>query len=272
MATVSFTLFPHLPVEIRLQIWNLALATEAPGRVLYNYKSGCWGARQMTEAELHYSPIPEENSTLEFDHQLLGEAEFAVPLFQVNREARSVTRTYTRCRNLVRRDSVSCIFIRRYDPSRDVLFIPDASALYDFIADPTNRLFEPDIDGHIVDCPVPPITRLAITPASLALLSDVLEEVWHHWGRLETIYVVVDSPEDTRQNEGEHWEILSAHDTAYVLDPGARRLVWVGERWVGGRLGELFAEIDSCAVGWAEKILGNHHDRFEMRVVYMVRR
>ena len=47
MATALLTVFPRLPVEIRLQIWHLALVPEPPGLILFCLKkkgAGCPGA------------------------------------------------------------------------------------------------------------------------------------------------------------------------------------------------------------------------------------
>ncbi|OAA77751.1 hypothetical protein LEL_04574 [Akanthomyces lecanii RCEF 1005] len=271
-----FTLFPQLPIEIRLQIWQLALEPEAPGRVLFCFKDGCWKPRRLTAADPHFNPVNDEfNLTLEFRHELLDVVDFELVLFSVSREAQSVACQYIESQKLRRSDNAAmCVFVRGYDTARDVLFIPTAAALYGFLSEHLERLWKPDLEDLLVYRPDPSIVRLAVTPCGLDSVASHLWEVWELCSlELETLYIVANAPENTEQpSEGQHWEILSAHDAAYVWDASAGQMAWHGEHCIDGPLGELFALMETCAAVLPEKFIEMKIKRAEMRAAYMVRR
>lgn len=275
MATALFTVFTRLPVEIRLQIWHFALITEPSGRVLFCFKKGCWVPRRFTAADPHFDPVRDErNLTLEFRHELLSQVDFAVPLVFVNREARSVAWPYIASENLNCRDSVSGVFQRGYDPACDVLLAPTPAILHALLTESSERLFEPDLAMRTVDCPWPDIFRLATTREGLAWLAALdFCELWDPCLALEDLYVMVNVPKEIQtRRAGRHWEIISAHDTAYVWDASARQMAWRGERSIDGPLGQLFAQMESCAAGLDEKLVEMERDRFEMHAVYAIER
>ncbi|OAA60190.1 hypothetical protein LEL_10813 [Akanthomyces lecanii RCEF 1005] len=275
MVPAHFTFFPQLPVEIRLQIWQLALEPEAPSPVLFCFKDGCWKPRYLTPSDPHFNEHDDElNLAFEFRHELLDQVGFTVPLFFVSREARSVALPYILSQELRRgEDAALCIFVRRYDPYRDVLLMPTPAILDAFLVEPYERRFEPDLDQKYLNCPFPLIFRLAITLSGLASLETGFIGLWENYHLLEMVYVVISEPEDMQEwQEGHHWEAVSAHDAAYVLDASKRRMKWCGEHKLDGPLSEVFAQMERCTEGLAKKLVELRRDRFEMRVVHAVRR
>ncbi|EGX94319.1 hypothetical protein CCM_02590 [Cordyceps militaris CM01] len=275
MGPAYFTWFPQLPVEIRLQIWQLALEPEAPSPVLFCFKEGCWKPRYLTRSDPEFNCNDDElNLVFEFRHELLDQAGFTVPLFSVSREARSVALPCILSQELRRgQDTASCIFVRRYDPWRDLLLLPTPAILRAFLVEPIERLFEPDLDQKYVNCPHPLISRLAITLSGLASLETCFFGLWENCHLLEMVYVVIEEPEDMQERqEGHHWEAVSAHDAVYVWDASQRRMTWCGEHKRDEPLREVFAQMERCTEGLVMKLVELGKDRFEMRVVHAVPR
>ncbi|RAL15887.1 2EXR domain-containing protein, partial [Aspergillus homomorphus CBS 101889] len=112
--------FSRLPGELRNMIWELALldlVDEKPQ--LCFYRAGCW----VTELS------PEGHFSLTFDHKRLHPIAVSVPLFFVNREARSYARAWIQERGLqIRFDKeTQCLGIYRpVNPDRDTLYVPEA--------------------------------------------------------------------------------------------------------------------------------------------------
>lgn len=280
MVAAHFTLFPQLPVEIRLQIWELALEPETSGPVLFHLKSGCWQPRYLTPSDAEFNQDDDElNLVFEFRHDLLDEAEYTVPLFFVSHEARSVALPYIQSQKLrPSQDTASCIFTRRYDARRDIVWTPTPDTLQTLLTEPFERTFEPDLDEKIFISYHPSIFRLAITRSGLASLGFRFAGLWEHYALLELVYIVLgdgfeDDPHMARPEEGRHWEGVSVHDTAvYVWDASEQRMAWQGERNADGPLGEVFAQVESCTKGLAEKLAEMGRDQFEMRLVRAVSR
>ncbi|OAR02222.1 hypothetical protein LLEC1_06560 [Akanthomyces lecanii] len=275
MATALFTVFPRLPVEIRLQIWHLALVPKPPGRVLFCFRKGCWLPKRLAATDPRFDPAHEDkNLVLEFRHEFLNQAEFTIPMIWVSREARSIAQPYVVSQKLHCTDNVSGVCQRGYDPARDIVLAPTTGILQSLLTESSERLFEPGSSMRGVDCSYPEIFRLAITREGLAWLAALdFCELWDPYLALEALYVMVSVPKDIQTRQaGRHWEIVSAHDTAYVWDVNARKMVWRGERSSASPLGELFAQIESCTVGLAEKLVELGRDRFEMHAVYAVQR
>lgn len=184
------------------------------------------------------------NLVFESRHELLDEAGFTVPLFFVSREARSVALPYNSSHKLRRGQdtATSWLFVRRYDPGHDVLLTPTPAILRAILVEPIERLFEPDLDQKHVNCPHPPIFRLAITRSGLASLETCFSGLWEHYHLLERVYIVIDELEDMQERqEGYRWQGVSAHDAAYVWDASKRRMTWGGEDKLDGPLSEVFA-------------------------------
>ncbi|KAJ3476021.1 hypothetical protein NLG97_g9263 [Lecanicillium saksenae] len=274
MMPAHFPLFPQLPLEIRLQVWQLALEPEAPGPVLFCFKDGCWKLRYLTPSDTEFNADDDElNLVFEFRHELLDQSAYTIPLFSVSREARSVALPYILSQKLrCSEDPAACIFVRRHDPGRDVLLLPTPATLHSFLVEPIERLFEPDVEQKIVNCPHPPIFRIAITRSGLASLETSFSGLWETYYLLETVYVVVGEPDMQARQEGRHWEALSAHDAAYVWHASERRMKWRGDHQLDEHLSEVFVQIERCTEGLSEKFVELGRDRFEMRIVHAVQR
>lgn len=268
MSTDRFTPFSHLPVEIRLLIWNLALVPDTPDRALFHYKSGCWIARELTKDDPDYNAEHEDwNFYVDFKHELLEPVVYSLPLFQVCREARGVAMAYMASERVQLWDADAHLVARRFDPARDVLFTPTSEELTTVIKDSMERLFETDLVDQMVSCSHPSISTVALLPEALTWLSGSMWELWYGFGGVESLLVVANAS-DYMLRPGGHWAVVSAHDTTYRWDMEARRMVWTGER--DGPLADMFSAVEEFGEGLGQQVVECHLERFEIRVVTMV--
>ncbi|KAI1417260.1 hypothetical protein F5Y13DRAFT_152365 [Hypoxylon sp. FL1857] len=145
---VTFSLFPNLPPELRDQIWREALPDDL-GPAVFFYKIGCWRPRRLTESDEGYLPGHDDTNNMElrFCHNLLDDgARVNVPIFYVSREARRIALAWfhkegVRIRSL---EDGRLLFVRPFDPQRDVLYVPD-NRWRDFCAGGSDRFLESDM-------------------------------------------------------------------------------------------------------------------------------
>lgn len=130
-ATPTFPLFPDLPPELRIQIWQDALP--AIGPALYPYKLGCWEPGLRTESDRDYTPgRDDQNWLLEFRHDRLGAARLDIALVSVNTEARDVALAWAAAAaqgiEVVRGGGGTGqpVLLRNFDPERDAMYVPPA--------------------------------------------------------------------------------------------------------------------------------------------------
>lgn len=170
----SFPKFCQLPPEIRILVWERALpASSKDSPALFPYKSGCWQPRYLEASDPEYLHHWGQDNNIDFDfhHYLLDPVQLDIPLFFVNREARQVASAWI-CRHIIEiwpRDG-RIFFSRWFDKERDTLYIPSCSA--DFIIEPQDRPFEPDLIGKTLSSGFHNITKIAF-PASILTVDPV---------------------------------------------------------------------------------------------------
>ncbi|KAL4761089.1 2EXR domain-containing protein [Aspergillus foveolatus] len=194
MANSEFHLFPLLPPELRLQIWNYALPATLPvGSAVFPYKKGCWGPRRLTPGDPGYNPVNDDlNLNLEFDHTLLDPLEIELPLLQVIHEARIVALEWTRKQNLqvrFNKHNPQLLFLRPFNADTDTIYV-SRSQWHDFICEPMERPFEPDLVQRQLDCPGVPFSRLALDVWILRHEPDCLAELFNYYYTIETVFAV----------------------------------------------------------------------------------
>ena len=145
---VGFPFFSCLPAELRIQIWKSALPDQIQPALSF-YKEGCWLFRELTPSDEDYDPNPDLNLYFEFRPEMLDVIQLKLPLYSVNREARSIALGWARRNNVDVRsthDASAHIFTCLFDSSRDVLYVaPDN---WDgFNNEPTDQMFQP----HMLD-------------------------------------------------------------------------------------------------------------------------
>jgi len=177
----TFPLFSSLALELRDQIWRDALPDKV-GPALYFYRKGCWCPRYLSQSDEEYDPMDHElNLNFEFRHDLLDVVQFEVPLFFVNREARNIALAWVREHGIemsAREDRQSPVFVCPFNPIRDVLYIA-LDKWDEFLREPDDRCFQPDILGQIITVKSADVTRIAVPEALLrgevaAALADIL--------------------------------------------------------------------------------------------------
>ncbi|KAK7744642.1 hypothetical protein SLS53_003529 [Cytospora paraplurivora] len=191
-ATAKFTLFPDLPLELRIQIWQDALPdTIGPG--LYSYRPGCWEPRLLTESDYNYTPGDDSmNWALNFHYDRLGSARLNIALVLVNREARDVALDWAARQDVeIRQTGDSQVLIRHFDPERDCMYVSldDWDAFQREELEVQWNLNNWEISYHI-ECHV---TRIAV-PEAIFTHKDAtwrgLDDFFDGFSSIQALYVV----------------------------------------------------------------------------------
>ncbi|KAK4443020.1 hypothetical protein QBC34DRAFT_478693 [Podospora aff. communis PSN243] len=124
----KFHLFPRLPTELRLMIWEASLPDFGP--CLFPYRPGCWKIEPAHPA----SNIPSMHWTPEASMELI----IALPVMLASKEARSAALNWLRRNNLqlffypLEQSDIRCLYhcvARPFDPEHDVMYVPDGQWL-----------------------------------------------------------------------------------------------------------------------------------------------
>ncbi|KAI0544053.1 hypothetical protein F4679DRAFT_566428 [Xylaria curta] len=224
----TFHPFPKLAPELRNKIWHDALASDLKP-ALYPYKKGCWRGRDLLPSEASYDPVnPDQNLVVEYRHDLLDEARIQVPLAFVNREAHGIAVQWAEAQNPRVRvcfEEGRLIFLRRFSPDRDVLFVTDWDAIF---LDAADEMFVPELLDRFMTVR-PGIMRIAATKPLLqarhADLSDLFHENWHS---VRALYILVDMPQEphvsAENSAGMHKPLLECESLHKVA-------LWTGSDW-----------------------------------------
>ncbi|KAL7762541.1 hypothetical protein ACKLNR_009076 [Fusarium oxysporum f. sp. zingiberi] len=201
-----FTLFPHLPPELRDEIWYLALSEPWPPGIC-QWKKGCWIPKYLTPEEPDWSDNDPNNIRLEFRYDKLATS-VHIPIVDVNQEARRIALAWAGDNNIKNRYiNGKYEFKRRMDKDRDTVYLPnnkiDAAEI-----EAIDRGFEPDLidRNHTV---ATYITSLAL-PARYMRTADETPYSWEWHENLEKIYVIVGKQPD---GDGQ-WEIDTTRGTS----------------------------------------------------------
>ncbi|PYI03124.1 hypothetical protein BO78DRAFT_421850 [Aspergillus sclerotiicarbonarius CBS 121057] len=208
---VDFPLFSHLPTELRIQIWGEALPKFR--RPLYFYRKGCWRLRRVGQMQLRY----------EFDHRLLDDMKFEIPLFSTNREARDVVMRWIHKQGVkVQFDTATDTFWfrRAFNPKYDTLFVPwDRWPEFVFEADRMWRR-NPDHEGMTIDWMEPAFTQIAVPWKIVATGYIFLTHLFHarSYSSIQKVFLVVnfkDMPREEIDGKAQsRWELGSLPKTA----------------------------------------------------------
>lgn len=220
----TFNRFRQLPPEIRNYIWRDALPEVGPS--VFYYMRGFWQPRQLTESDEGFLP-GNDNMELAFRHDLFDHAKFDLPLFFACREARSIglhwlsLQVSTSLRipsfltslilTILQHIRIRCIdgqivFVRAFDPRRDILYIPD-DAWRDFCIEASDRLAEPDMRDMSATLESQ-IARIAVSEelfcrGDITWLTEAIS--WHD--NLQDVSVVVGRQPDQGQVRWEFWSM-----------------------------------------------------------------
>jgi hypothetical protein len=111
------------------------------------------GPRYKAETELDCDPDNGENNwCLEFHCSRMNPLQIDVPLFHVNQEARRSILSWIHDQGLALRfcrKKQSLVFIRSFDPKRDLLYVPE-NRWYDFQVEPFDPGEEPDLESPLL--------------------------------------------------------------------------------------------------------------------------
>ncbi|KAF3769135.1 hypothetical protein M406DRAFT_28429, partial [Cryphonectria parasitica EP155] len=224
-----FPLFPNLPVELRIQIWQNALPDNI-GPALYMYKRGCWRHRLLTESEYGYTPTGDENDNwvLEFCYALLGDSQLNITLLFVNSEARDVALAWAAKQapdtRIVEKDSLMML-VRPFKPESDAIYVTvddwdtflgeESELPYDLGWDRIDRIY----GSHCA------VTRLAVPEALFRQKEDhwrCLTDLFISWSCVETLYIVADPQPEMLASTGDE-SVLLRCEIDEVQGPG---LLW----------------------------------------------
>ncbi|KAF5001609.1 hypothetical protein FGRMN_915 [Fusarium graminum] len=244
-----FTIFAHLPPELRLKIWQHALPKlDEPGLAVY--KKGCWQPRFLTPSDSDYDEGQLDNIRFEFRYELLR-VSIEMPLVFVSREARAVALLWVQKNDIEMQCSGGRLSFRRpMNYTIDALYLP-LDRMDDFGAEPFDRGFEEDlIERHMTVESF--VLHFAISDEFFRT-DTLIPESWNWFDRIKTLYVVLDQEPD----EHDPWEIVEAK---------AWTLIWTSDSGFGWREGEVGGD-PLCKFTWAtgeypyqrilERILGD---------------
>ncbi|GIJ91453.1 hypothetical protein Asppvi_010418 [Aspergillus pseudoviridinutans] len=271
----TFPHFTRLPPELRILIWHAALP-EKDSPALIFFKKGCWLERRLSETEQGYDPTDPSHPHFYFSPELLDQVEVNVPLFFVNREARSIALAWCREQGISVRFSgnqQSPIFARPFNSQHDVLYVP-LEQWDEFLVEPYDQMFRLD---HCFSSYALEVGGIAVPEAQVYSNPSVLHDLfnWPYWPAV--LYVVVDPPLDLRLEYAElniqrRWDIQTR--------PG-RSLFYT---WKDGRgsfedgVSEhsahevLYERIKEASKGLGEGITLHNVRSFEVRPVCAVRK
>ena len=272
----TFPLFPNLSPELRNQIWYDGLPEEV-GPGLYFYKKGCWCPRRLSESDEGYDPQNEENNlNFEFRHDLLDQIQVEVPLVFVNREARGIALAWVHEQNLEirpREDRQVPVFVRRFDPMRDALYITPEK-WNEFLCEPDDRQFEPDLIEQLVDIS-PDLTRIAVPEALFRSEVASLPEMFRFFFNLKVLLIVVDAPPDLHAVDNDmkvqqRWEFESRRGQVFFLNDDRSGFDFGDGEYSGDEA--LYKLIEEAKQGLSEGLVENHMRGLEIRLVSAVRK
>ncbi|KAI1876880.1 uncharacterized protein JN550_000952 [Neoarthrinium moseri] len=270
----SFSLFSALPPELRVQVWDHALPYVGPA--LHFYKKGYWRLQHLTEADVDYDPHDEDNLHISFRHDLLDDVRFELPSTFVNREAHDVTLAWLRDHGIqVRRledgesqDEKCSTFVRLFDPKNDILFV-EFDKWEDFICEPDDRHFEPDIQGKMVSLSSD-LTQIALPEALLLKEADTLPELFRSYFNVRVLFVIINEQPEL-QHDGDStkpqapWKVDSAQGGAFAWNPDRGAFDFTGSDKT------QCSQIESVIQRLGKEIPQNHIHRFEVRPVLAVK-
>ncbi|KAF4987090.1 hypothetical protein FDECE_15613 [Fusarium decemcellulare] len=257
----EFLPFSSLAPELRNQIWREAV----PGLIglgLCPYRNGLWHMRFLEPSDPEYLP-GHDNIDLDFRHDLLS-VQIEVPLYFVNHEAREVALAWIREQNIeIRLRNRRPIFLRKFDLSRDVLFVA-LDKMVDIELDPVNRMEEPDLEGRIVTSHHH-IKRFAIPEAAFRSEGS-LRHLMDWYGILKVLFVLVGAQPDF---EGQ-WEVDTTRGKSFIWDHERGSFEWGPGECLGDE--DLYKRIEEDQKGLDEEIRRAPRHNFEIRPIYAVRR
>ncbi|KAL6893365.1 hypothetical protein GGI43DRAFT_182258 [Trichoderma evansii] len=282
----AFHLFPCLPAELRLHIWQDTLP-DLHGVTLHGYKKGCWDLRDPLEGESdeENDAFTRADKILDFRLEMLDDVHIDMPIVFVNREARATALSWARTQGIIMDFNTErgChLFVLPFDPWQDALFI-NSHKLEEFCLEPADRLAGLQLRGQSAYSN-PAITRVALPHTALTSEMSVFYDLLHWFPRLQVIYIIVDidigptlpkyssTAERRRATERmkhQRWKVSETQGHSYVWDSTDRKFV----RNIGTPIGfrSMYREIeDYLAVGIAKVFAKRDVEQFEIRPVLMM--
>lgn len=228
-------------------------------------------------------PIPEAYRTidLEFDHTRLPQAHFSVPMFFVNSEARSVALGWMKQHNIQIRyypEAEALLLVRAFDIYYDTLFVP-VGQFNEFICEPSDRQFQPDLIYRNLGCPEPEVRKVAMRFDKSSEDECRVVEIFEWYRLVETVYAIAKGDEVPVELDEFG---LQPRLELEIDDPALRwegevddgDFEWVDTKGIFVRDGDVYQLLEQEAADSAlRERLGNiGPDGFEMKPATLVRR
>lgn len=269
----SFSHFPRLPPELRLQIWHYLLP-DKDGVALSPYRRWCWQPRRLSKSDERYSVDDEDNLEVIFRHDLIN-IEVKVPLFFVNREARSIALAWTRKQGIKLQfceDRQCPVFVRPFDPLYDVLYIAQ-DKIQDFCLEPWDRLEQPDSIGKTAWFSLY-LANMAIPEGVVWEKGSELSDVFSLYSCPQTLYIIADEPPDLKADgmKVQHrWELDKTQGRPFIWNHEKGSLLLEECEGEGIRSEDLYSRLKEDSKALETWLSENSVHTFEMRPVFAIK-
>lgn len=263
---MAFSLFPNLPLELRIQIWHYALP-EKKESSLVPYRKGCWKVLPPTSDESKELPLV-------FQHHLLDKIQIKIPLAFVNHEARNVALSWIHKQDIKVRFSNNTqpyILTREFDPLSDALYVP-FDKIFDFLNEhwQITRGLRLGVQGYHYSVQ-PKLTNIAI-PEALLHDADIIDEMFENFFDPKVLFIIVDTHPDFEDNSmkvQQQWNLESFQGMSVSWDYEQRKFEWKTGSVIGGdalhkRIKEAIEDLDQTMIEDGIK-------SFEIRPVFAVK-
>lgn len=285
-----FSLFTHLPPELRLQIWRESMP-DMDGIGLHHYKKGCWNARRATKGESFERPADAradmEPPVFEFQHGKLDAVQVDVPLAFVSREARGVALDWARSQGIEMRyctEKKCHVFVHPFSLAQDALII-GMHQWEDFHIEPYERLVQPPLYGQPVIVNTE-ITRIALPQPTIWTDCYTVTDLFQWFPRLQVLYIVLDMQIDPTTErlmlqsdrkktknylQQRRWKVGDVQGKALVWNNAERRFDWRDGADIGDDQDRVYRKMWKTAEELNKVFAPRESVCFEMRSVYAVK-
>lgn len=188
----------------------------------------------LTQGDLGYEPDNDEfNLAFDFHHERIDPMVFQLPLFWVNHEAHAICQLWIRQQGLkacISQGSLSTTFIRPFNPVSDMLYV-SLDRWTDFLCEPSDRAFEPDLVGRNLTCSELAVKNIAVHAELLRSHGDEISGMLYEYYGLTKMFIILNlapdlqpASNDTRLQQ--RWELENVQAAPPVWNCEEKDFEW----------------------------------------------